>query len=113
MENPKLIFVYNGNATVFELAAQALHRYQKNPSVGELEQEHKELTEYLPYEIDFYHREDFFLKFPETAGTELPAVFIKHPHGLQRIMEANELNHISTMQELKEKILAKLSEVLN
>ncbi len=109
MDNPKLIFVYNGNATVFELAAQRLHRYQKNPSLAELESEHKDLAKDLPYDIDFFHRPDFFLEFPETAGTELPAVFIKHPHGLQRIMDAYELNHISTMAELKEKILAKLS----
>jgi hypothetical protein len=111
MEKPKLIFVYNGNATVFELAAQALHRYQKNPSVSELESAHKILAAQLPYDIDFYHRSDFFLKFPETAGTKLPAVFLKHAHGLQRLMEAEELNHISTLEELKEKLLAHLATI--
>lgn len=111
MQNPKLIFVYNGNATVFELAAQAMHRYKKGASVAELEAEHKDLQEALPYQIDFFHRSDFFLEFPETAGTELPAVFIKHEHGLQRLMEAKELNHLSTLSELKDALLSKLSTI--
>ncbi len=106
---PNLVFVYNGNATVFELAAKAMHRYKKDPSLAELEEESRVLSQALPYDIDFYHREEFFIKFPETAGTELPAVFIKHGETLERILSADVLNHISTMQELQEKILEKIN----
>src|SRR5689334_9347070 len=100
MENPILVFVYTGTATAFDLSAKALHNYAQHPSVSELDEKHKMLVEALPYQIDFFQRDEFFLKFPETARTELPAIFLKHQHGLQRLMDANELNHISTLDEL-------------
>lgn len=111
MENPILVFVYNGTATAFDLAAKALHHYSQHPSVGDLDEQHKMLVEALPYQIDFFLRDEFLLKFPETAHTQMPAVFLKHKHGLQRLMDASELNHISTLDELRQKLLAHLAQI--
>jgi hypothetical protein len=111
MENPILVFVYTGTSIVFDLTAKALRHYIQHPSVGELEERHKMLIEALPYKIDFFSKDDFLIRFPETAKTDFPAVFIKHEHGLQRLMDAEEVKHISTLDELRQKLLAHLAQI--
>ncbi len=88
MENkqPKLLFVYNANSTLFAQVTDFVHKavspetYQCNLcriTYGNLEmkKQWQEFIQSLTLPVQFFHKDEL-KKYPELALVELPAVFI-------------------------------------
>lgn len=117
---PELILVYNANATVFAVTADFFHKlfspetYQCNlcrVTYGPIamKSEWKQYLDSLPYKVEFYHKDQFMqLSSGYSAGT-FPVIFVRSSGAYNVLMPTDEINSISTVEELKEKLSTKLT----
>ncbi len=112
IEQAELIFVYNANATVFAVTIDFFHKllspdtYQCNlcrVTYGPvtMKNEWKTYLASLPFRISFFHKDEFMRLYPDYLGSAFPAVFIRESGKLMSLMTADEINRISTVEELK------------
>lgn len=119
---PELLFVYNANATVYAVTIDFFHKlfspetYQCNlcrVTYGpvSMKREWKEFLASLPYNILFYHKDQFSRVFPEAFNMTFPVVFIRKEGTLSTVMQTDEINRISTVEELKQALVDKLKSI--
>lgn len=118
----ELILVYNANATVFAVTADFFHKlfspetYQCNlcrVTYGPIamKKEWREYLDGLPYKILFYHKDQFMRLSPDYQSQTFPVIFIRAEGKYTVLMSTDEINSISTVDELKEKLASKLATV--
>ncbi len=117
---PELILVYNANATVFAVTADFFHKlfspntYQCNlcrVTYGpiSMKSEWRQYLDSLPYKVEFYHKDQFIRLLPDYPAGTFPVIFIRSGGVLSELMTTKEINSISTVEELKEKLSTKLT----
>lgn len=115
----KLIFIYNANTGVFNLAADIAHKllspgtYSCNlcSLTHNSFSEKKEWGEYiqgLNVETEFLHKDQF--KKRHLYGGSFPVIFIDENNKLTILIESKELASFTTMDELKSAIERALDE---
>jgi hypothetical protein len=110
--SPALLFVYNADTGLFNLAADIAHKLF-SPStyscslcgltygVFSIRAEWKEFIEQTPIEMEFLHRDEFREQYPQFTSLALPAVLKKSDGDTELFLDAQTLNGLGSIAELK------------
>jgi hypothetical protein len=120
MSKSTLIFIYNAYSGFFNAAADALHKtfspatYQCNLcavtyGAVSMRKEWRGFIQSLPTEVEFLHRDEFQQRY-KLNNTSYPAIFLSKNDELTLFLSADELNSISTLDQLKKAVLNLLNE---
>lgn len=115
---PTLIFVYNADGGVFNLAADIAHKifspqtYSCNlcaitHSTFGMRNEWRDYLKTLKVPCEFLHADEFKAEYQITAA-QLPAVYAMENGNLKMIIDAAAINACHTIDDLKRIINAKL-----
>lgn len=118
----QLVFVYNADSGVFNTVSDIAHKlispstYQCNlcsltHGYFSARGEWLDFLQNLGAEIEFLHRDEFVLAYPECKA-EYPAVFIKKPDGLALWLDKAKINKMKSVDELMDVIRNALIEKL-
>ncbi|MBP9686906.1 MAG: hypothetical protein KBD66_03870 [Candidatus Doudnabacteria bacterium] len=116
---PELILVYNANATVFAVTVDFFHKlfspqtYQCNlcrVTYGPvtIKKEWKEFLNDLSYTVTFYHKDQFAQAIPGSGIETFPIILTREAGVLSVLVTTEEINQISTVEELKLLLIQKL-----
>lgn len=118
---PKLIFIYNADSGLFNLVSDIAHKifspstYQC--SLCQLAYGHfsvkQEWTEFLkdaPFESEFLHRDEFIKEHPDVVS-DWPVVMVERDGVLEPCVAAGEINQCKSLDELKDLILDRYSQL--
>lgn len=119
--NVALIFVYNADSGVFNLASDIAHKifspqtYACNlcaitHSTFGMKNEWRRYLDNFPMPFDFLHADEFKTKF-KIDSVELPAVFKIDGGALEAVIEAKEINQCRNIDDLKRIINEKTSKL--
>ena len=120
MANRQLVFVYNADSGVFGSVTDFAHKIL-SPSTYScrlcaltygnfaIKDEWKNFIGHLPFSVIFLHKNDF--NKTHKIAESLPAVFIKYNNSLQTFLSKAEIENCTTLQQLKEVILFKISKL--
>lgn len=108
---PKIVFVYNADSGVFNLAADIAHKifspktYACNlcaitHSNFGMRKEWKTYLESLENTLEFLHADEFKDKY-SVEKTELPAIFIEENGVLKQLVDARRINESKSIDDLK------------
>lgn len=108
---PKIVFVYNADSGVFNLAADIAHKifspqtYACNlcaltHSNFGMRKEWKTYLETLRNPLEFLHADEFKNKY-NLENTKLPAIFVEENGALRQIADAARINESRTIEDLK------------
>lgn len=115
-----LIFVYNADSEFFSLVSDFAHKiiapetYACNLcklTYGNffIKKDWKDFIENLRIEKLFYHKDQFYQKYPDFAGLTLPAVLVFRNGTISEIIGAEELNRLNSLNDLKNLLLQRLA----
>ena len=104
-----LIFVYNGNAGLFNMMSDYAHKiispetYECNLcalTYGNLgmKQKWKKFISTLEYEVRFLHKDEFEKEY--DIQTSLPSVFYEEKNNLKEVITSSELNDVKSLDDL-------------
>ena len=116
---PKVVFVYNADSGVFNLAADMAHKifspqtYACNlcaitHSNFGMRKEWKTYLESLDNPLEFLHADEFKSKY-EFEKVSLPAIFIDEAGALRQIADAGRINQSESIEDLKSLINSELT----
>ncbi len=108
---PTLIFVYNADSGVFNLAADIAHKifspqtYSCNlcaitHSTFGMKNEWRDYLETLKVPFEFLHADELKAKY-EISTTDLPSVFMKENDNLKMIIDSATISACRTIEDLK------------
>ena len=116
-----LIFLYNADSGVFAAAADYIHKivspetydcklcFVTYDNFG-MNKSWKVFLKTIPFEQEFYHKNEFIQKFPEQKVVELPAILIKNDQGqLTNLVSSQELRPLKNQEELQILLSTKLN----
>jgi len=121
---PRLVFVYNADTGFFNLAADTAHKLfspQTYPcrlcdlthGVWRMRPEWAQFIQESPVALVFLHRDEFHAQYADWTAEPLPAVWMDGGAGaLQLLLDAQALNDLKTLEELKVLCLEKLVQAL-
>lgn len=112
---PTLVFVYNADSGLFNLATDIAHKIlspstyncnlcQLAYGVFSVKKEWVAFLEHAPFEAEFLHRDEFQQQYPEIDAT-WPAVFMVRESGLTQVLDAAAISACGSLDELKALIL--------
>ncbi len=119
MSIPKLVFVYNADATIFAIANDILRKVIA-PETQECnlckitygvlgpKEEWSTFLASLPYQKTFLHRDEFVAKYPDKISAALPAVFVEQDGILSELVTAGEMNETKTISDISALITNKI-----
>jgi len=116
----KLIFVYNANSSLFAQLTDYTHKllkpqtYQCNLctlTYGNLgmKREWRQFIQTLPYEIQFFHKDEFIRHHQEFNNTDYPAAFMQINNTIKQVITAQEINTKHRLEELKTLVMQKIN----
>jgi hypothetical protein len=118
----QLIFVYNARGEMFSQVADYLHKMFSPKSYAcslcslthtnfGAKSDWKEFINTLDVEVEYFHKNDFYRKYPTFFRKQYPAVFLKEEFGEPyAIINHSELNEISNLEDLKLLIQQRIKE---
>lgn len=117
---PKIVFVYNADSGVFNLAADIAHKifspqtYACNlcaitHSNFGMRKEWKTYLESLEHPLEFLHADEFKGKY-NVEKVNLPAIFVEADRSLREIADADRINKSRSIEDLKSIINKELAE---
>ncbi len=115
----KLLFVYNADTGLFNAVADATHKllfpntYSCNLckityGVVSMKKDWKIFLQSLPYELEFLHKDEFYIKYPDQRNLILPAILRKENDRIDAFLSAQEINTCKTLEDLKSLITKKI-----
>lgn len=118
----QLIFVYNADSGIFNSVVDSMKKladpgsYECNlcrvtHGVVKMRNPWREYLESLPYEKIFLHRDELANQYPSKTDLELPAILIKRGSDFSILLSAREIEEITTIGDLKEKMESALQEL--
>lgn len=121
LSKPKIVFVYNADSGVFNLAADIAHKifspqtYACNlcaitHSNFGMRKEWKSYLESLENPLEFLHADEFKEKYG-IEKVSLPAIFIEESGSLRQIAAAPQINECRSIEDLKRIIDNELAEL--
>ena len=116
-----LIFVYNADSGVFNGFADLAHKlfspdtYQCNLcaitySTFTMRKEWKTYLANLSYPLEFLHRDEFVEKY-QYPGLKFPAMLIKKDDTISILLDSEQINTCSSVDDLKQVIQKSLNEL--
>lgn len=114
----KLIFVYNADSGLVNGIFDFFHKMMK-PSTYKcdlcmithnytgMRKAWKSYLETLPFEKDYFHKDEFLLSFPNLPHENVPAIFYSSNGELEKVVTSKELENID-LAELTELLKNKL-----
>ncbi|HET9946480.1 MAG TPA: hypothetical protein VFQ63_00245 [Patescibacteria group bacterium] len=116
----KLLFVYNANSSLFNQLGDLIHKTVSprtypcrlcglTYSGVSMKREWKEFIEALPFQSAFLHKDEFVKKYLTFSNTPLPAVFLEKGNSLTLFLNAQEINKLQTLNELKDVVESKVN----
>lgn len=99
----KLLFVYNADGS-FGAAVRDTVKKIATPQAQEcnlcaityplfaMDKRWSEFTKSLPYEVAFFHRDEFHAQYPDQKETPLPAVFAERDGTLDVLVHRDDIN---------------------
>lgn len=110
----KIIFVYNAEEGFFNGLLDTLHKIISPRTYPcklcaitygnfSMYPEWKQFLESLHIEKEFYHRRDFYTKFPEWQTLKLPAVLYQDEK-MEILISDDDFNSINSIDDLKKMI---------
>ena len=116
----KLIFVYNADAGYVNMVADIAHKIFSPATypcslcdltygVFKIRPEWADFVEKSPIPLDFLHKDEFLLQFPNLGNTALPVVLKMSDDGVTTLIDKEKLDGFTTITDLKAAILARLS----
>lgn len=120
-KQPKLLFVYNANSTLFAQATDFVHKvvspqtYQCNLcriTYGNLgmKQQWQSFIQSLSMPIQFFHKDEFIRAYPDLTSMELPAVFMVDDSEPRILISASEINKAHDIDSLIKLVNNKLTQ---
>ena len=115
-EQPKLLFVYNSNSGLGHQAYNFLHKIV-NPVTYQcslcaitygnfqMKKELKEFLSSLPYEVEFWYKNDFVRKYPQIF--EFPCVLLSNESSLQLLLGGADMQQVD-LNEMKPALLERV-----
>ncbi len=109
----QLIFVYNARGEIFSQVADYLHKMFSPKSYAcnlfslthtnyGAKSDWKQFIDTLDAEVEYFHKNDFYLKYPAFKRKQFPAIFLKEESNEPTILiDHTELNKISSLNDLK------------
>jgi len=109
-DQPELIFVYNAKSGLLNLLADAVHKIARPETypcrlcavtygLTGMRSEWKAFLRHFGYPFVFLHRDELARCYGIT-DVQLPAVFIRKADRLRLLIGANEINQVSSLNEL-------------
>jgi hypothetical protein len=118
-EIKKLIFVYNADSGLFSTVTDFAHKIVSPETYNcnlckitygnmTMKSSWKDYLDSLNYEKEFLHRNEFQKQYPEFKEVALPAIFAWRQDQAKLLMSAEEINSVSDVETLKDKLSKKL-----
>ncbi len=115
-----LIFVYNADSGVFNLAADIARKifspqtYDCNlcaitHDAFAMKNDWRQYLGALDAAFEFLHADEFKTQYPFESASKLPAVFRRENNGLELMISADEINSCRTARDLEQIINARLN----
>jgi hypothetical protein len=115
----RLIFIYNADSGLFNTLSDMAHKLLFPQSYscrlcalthGVFNMRHQwcAFLSELDYELEFLHRDEFSARYPGQEF-DLPAILKKGKNGLEMVISAQELQPLSSLDQLQTLLLKKLS----
>jgi hypothetical protein len=108
-----LIFVYNARGEMFSQVADYLHKMFSPKSYAcnlcslthtnfGAKSDWKQFISTLDVEVEYFHKNDFYRKYPSFFRIQYPAVFLKDKSNEPVVLiDHSQLNEISDLEDLK------------
>lgn len=121
-EKPTLVFVYNADSGLFNLAADIAHKvfspqtYNCNlcaltHGAFGVKNEWRRYLDTLDARLEFLHADEFKARYTAEIAEKLPAVFTLENGTLKLLISANEINSCRTIKEIEQIISARLDDL--
>ena len=118
-EVKKLIFVYHADSGLFSTVTDFAHKIVSPDTYScnlckitygnmTMKSSWKNYLDSLNYEKEFLHRNEFQERYPEFKKATLPAIFAWVQDGIRVLLSAEEINAVSDVEALKDKLSKKL-----
>ncbi|MBI2012249.1 hypothetical protein HYS91_05795 [Candidatus Daviesbacteria bacterium] len=118
----KLLFVYNADSSLFNQLGDLIHKtlspktYQCNLcgltySGTRMKSDWKQFVDSLPIQTEFLHKDEFFRRFPDQKSITFPIAFIQENGSLGKIISTQEINQAKNLEELKQLVQGKVSNI--
>jgi hypothetical protein len=118
MDNQQLIFVYNADANLFSTVVDFAHKILSASTYQcslcaltfgnfSIKQEWKSYIERLPVSTIFLHKDEFEKQYEMLV--DLPVVLIETNNSMNIILNKEEIDSCTSLQQLKDKLSSKLS----
>jgi len=115
----KLLFVYNADSSLFNQIGDLIHKsispktYQCNLcgltySGVRMKSDWKGFINSLPIKSIFLHRNEFLAQYPFLKNDKLPAVFIDRDGELEKLISAEGVNNLNSLENLEKLVLNKI-----
>ncbi|PIP61659.1 hypothetical protein COW99_02890 [Candidatus Roizmanbacteria bacterium CG22_combo_CG10-13_8_21_14_all_38_20] len=78
-----------------------------------MKNEWREFLDPLPFEKEFFHRDEFHKEYPELKSAKLPTIFISQNNTLNPLVLADEINMQKNIDGLKNIINGKIKRLTN
>ncbi len=116
----KIIVVYNADSGLFNSLSDFAHKiispqtYQCNLCLithGHLgmKTDWRQFLDSLPYEKIFFHKNEFYQRYPQFKSVKLPAIFILSNDNPQELASAEEINAKKDIEGLKDIVHKKIT----
>jgi hypothetical protein len=115
----KLLFVYNADSGYFNVAVDIAHKIF-SPStypcslcdltygIFKIRPEWDEFIQNTPVPLEFLHKDEFLKAYPDWIKTPLPCILAERDGQMEAFVSAAELDHLTSIAELKRLIMEKL-----
>ena len=121
-EKPTLVFVYNADGGLFNLAADIAHKtfspqtYNCNlcaltHGAFGMKNEWRRYLDALDAHFEFLHADEFKVRRTAEIAEKLPAVFSQENGALKPLISADEINSCRSAEELQQLINARLKDL--
>lgn len=112
----RLVFVYNADAGLFNLASDIAHKIFSpstyscqlcNLAYGyfSVRDEWSAFLASAPFESRFLHRDEFRTAYPNMKSVPLPAVFVEQDEKLELCLDSESIKRCEDLAELQSLIL--------
>lgn len=121
-EKPTLVFVYNADGGLFNLAADVAHKifsprtYDCNlcaltHGAFRMKNEWRQYLDALDARFEFLHADEFKIRCTAEIAEKLPAVFFSENGEVKLLISADEINSCRVLSELQQIINARLKDL--
>ena len=121
-EKPTLVFVYNADGGLFNLAADIAHKifspqtYNCNlcaltHGAFGMKNEWRRYLDALDAHFEFLHADEFKVRRTAEIAEKLPAIFSQENCALKPLISADEINSCRSAKELQQLINARLKDL--